>query len=82
MLRAEGEVETDNDFRENLSKLVTKCTNQRFVEYLQHINKGLSGAAFKESEFKTVILEMDPFNTGFVQLAQVRKFFNEEVSFY
>ena len=26
MLRAEGELETENDFRENLSKLVTKCT--------------------------------------------------------
>ena len=25
---------------------------------------------------------MDPFNTGFVQLTQVRKFFNEEVAFY
>jgi hypothetical protein len=83
MLRAEDEVEDEGDFRENFSKNVIKCTTEHFKKYLEIVNENLSGTTkFKFEDFKAVILEMDPYNTGFIQLAQVRKFFNEEVAHY
>ena len=39
MLRAEGDVEIEGDFRENFSKLVTKCTTEHFKSYMKLINK-------------------------------------------
>lgn len=83
MLRAEDEVEDEGDFRENFSKNVIKYTTEHFKKYLEIVNENLSGTTkFKFEDFKAVILEMDPYNTGFIQLAQVRKFFNEEVAHY
>jgi len=50
---------------------------------LELINKNLSGdSKFNHEEFKSVVRELDPFNTGFVQLDQLLKFFKEEISHY
>lgn len=58
------------------------CTRERFQEYFLNINKSHELTNFSDEEVEIIMNELDPYNTGAIQINLVKRYFHEEIDYH
>jgi hypothetical protein len=62
-------------------KFASFCTRERFAQYFKDVVNP-KGEHFTDLDIDSILNELDPFYTGIIQIALVKKVYEEEMQFY
>jgi hypothetical protein len=57
------------------------CTRERFLDYFLFINSNPPHIHFQDDEIENIMSELDPYQTGAIQINLVERYFREEIEF-
>lgn len=66
----------------NTLTTINFCTRERFIEYFLFLTSNPPHVHFQDDEVQQILGELDPYQTGAIQINLVQQYFREEIEFH